>query len=152
MPSEEKIILETDVTDHESGHVGSIDVWLDEDREQTYLGGWYGFADDLVRRLEEDEFYGLSQYLQRRLPPDSNVGYLAGMEVREELTRQGIGSAMIEAFIDLARKQGIDVIFLHRSGGLRSSDEQLERLYKRFGFKNVKCCARDIWPVMSLAL
>ena len=146
----EKIDLETDSSDPELGHVGSVDVWLSGDRDQTYLGGWYGYADELARRLEEDEYFGLASYLQR--VDGRQVGYIAGMEVRQDLTGRGIGTAMIEACLDIMRSKQVDIVFLHRSAGNRSSDEELERLYKRIGFRNVKCCAKDMWPVMRIDL
>ncbi len=146
------IPIETSVNQYEAGHVGEIDVWLENNRDQTYLGGWYGFADDLARRLEEDEYYGLSRYIQKVYDPNDVIAYLAGMEVGEKVTGRGIGSTMVDAFLGLAREQSVRTFFLHRSQGRRSSDEQLKGFYKRFGFKKVRCCAKDLWPVMKLEM
>lgn len=146
----EKVELETDSSDPELGQVGTVDVWVADDRDETYLGGWYGYADELARRLEDDEYFGLASYLKRA--DGYQVGYIAGMEVRRSLTGRGIGTAMIEACLDILRSKHVDEVFLHRSAGNRSSDEQLERLYRRIGFKNVKCCAKDMWPVMRMDL
>lgn len=143
--------LEIDFSEPELGQVGSVDIWLADDRDETYLGGWYGYADELSRRLEEDEYFGLAKYLQRE-DAGNQIGYIAGMEVRQGITGRGVGTAMIEACLDIMRQQGVEVVFFHRSAGTRSSDEQLERLYKRVGFRNVKCCARDLWPVMRMDL
>jgi len=147
---EAESVLETSVTPAEFGRPGSIDVWLSDDRENTYLGGWYGTAEEIGQRIEEDEFFGLAAYIEKNVGGD--VAYLAGMEVGEEKTRRGIGSAMFEAFVELARQEHVDVIFLHRSAGTRSSDEQLRKFYSRLGFRNVRCCARDVWPVMKLEI
>jgi len=143
--------LEIDVTEPEMKYPGSLDVWLSEDRDSTYLGVWFGLPEGLALGLEEHEFHGLANYI-RRLPDDHEYGYLAGMEVRTDLMGKGIGTEMVKvAFSELARRR-VDAVFLHRSAERRSSDEQLKRFYSRFGFRGVRCCSSDFFPVMVVNL
>lgn len=145
-----KIELETSFSEPELGQVGSVDVWLVDDREETYLGAWYGDADVLARRLGEDDYLGLSRYVLKF--DGYGIGYIAGMEVRHGFTGRGIGTAMLEACLDILRQQHVDIVFIHRSAGTRSSDAQLKKLYERIGFRDVRCCARDFWPVMKMEI
>lgn len=126
--------------------VGTVDILVDD---STYLGSFIGRPRALADKLEEDEFYGLAQYV-RKMRGSGLVGYLAGMEVEQQ--GRGIGSQMVTAMLEEFRKLGVRTVVLHRSLGQRSSDEQLHSFYSRFGFEDVDCCDGDLWPVMKLSL
>lgn len=126
--------------------VGVVDIRVDD---ETYLGSFIGRPRAMAQKLEDDEFFGLSEYV-RKMRGSGLVGYLAGMEVAEQGV--GIGSQLVRGMLEEFKKLGVKVVVLHRSTGQRSSDEQLHAFYSRFGFEDVDCCDEDIWPVMRLNL
>lgn len=126
--------------------VGTVDILVDA---STYLGSFIGHPRALAEKLDDEEFFGLAQYV-RKMRGSGLVGYLAGMEVEQQ--GRGIGSQMVTAMLEEFRKLGVRVVVLHRSLGRRSSDDQLRSFYGRFGFQDVDCCDEDLWPVMKLAL
>lgn len=146
-----KTPLEIDtVWDDRKNEVGTVDVWLKDERETTYIGAYLGRQKPLSGELERQEFYGLSDYVHKqRIGP---IGYLAGMEVREDLRGQGVGSAMVKEMLREMRDSAVRTVFLHRSASMGSSDEQLYEFYSRLGFEDVDCCVEDMWPVMKIEL
>lgn len=58
--------------------------------------------------------------------------YLAELYVAPERRRDGLGSELMAATLDLCRERGCDYVFL----GTDESDRDAHRLYERFGFTN----------------
>jgi ribosomal protein S18 acetylase RimI-like enzyme len=146
-----KAALEIDtIWGDRKNEVGTIDVWLEDERDATYLGAFLGRQKALAGELEKQEFYELADYVRdRRLGP---IGYLAGMEVREDIRGQGVGSAMVKEMLREMKEAAVRTVFLHRSASIESSDEQLYDFYSRLGFEDVDCCGGDVWPVMKIQL
>lgn len=146
-----KITVESDVVwDDRPKEVGTIDVWLQDERDTNYLGAFLGRQKALAEELDKQEFYEMADYIREiRLGP---IGYLAGMEVREDLRGQGIGTAMVKEMLKEMKGAAVRTVFLHRSGSMGSSDEELYEFYSRLGFEDVDCCDGDVWPVMKVDL
>lgn len=144
-----KIHVDVDWNDR-ALEIGSADVWLEGDRDETYLGTIIGRKAALGSWLDLEGFYGLGDYV--RSLKAGPIAYLAGMEVRQELMGRKVGSELMRGMIEAMKREGITTIVLHRSGNVWSSDKDLKRFYSRFGFEDVDCCSRDLWPVMRLDL
>jgi len=118
--------------------------------EHFYAASAFGTTKAIGDYLREQGFGGLGRYvrsLRKRM-----VAYLSGMEVPAELRRRGYGSMLVYSLLREFERLNIQTVVLHASPSRGISMDSLAAFYKRFGFRDVDCCAEDVWPVMRLDL
>ena len=88
-------------------------------------------ADESNFLLVCETFEGIAGYADTWCVLDEAT--VTNIAVREDFRRRGIGAALLQAALDMAKERGISAVTLE----VRKSNESAIKLYNRFGFEAV---------------
>ena len=97
--------------------------------EEAFLRSMLDSSDDVMYAAKADgEIINVSR-LKRRMSHRASIG----ISVRQCAWHSGVGTALMEALLAFARKNGIEQLELE----VRSDNGRAIRLYERFGFRRI---------------
>lgn len=113
-------------------NMGAEGIPITVEVEEAFLRSMLDSSDDVMYAAKADgEIIGIANVsrLKRRMSHRASIG----ISVRQCAWHSGVGTALMEALLAFARKNGIEQLELE----VRSDNGRAIRLYERFGFTRI---------------